>query len=61
VVICRSSRLIEIADRLTLYKVESQLCRAGVRLVSVPSELSKGIKWERLKGGTYSRFTLKGP
>jgi DNA gyrase inhibitor GyrI len=45
----------------SLYKVESQVYRAGVSVQQEPKNLPEGVQYVKFKGGKYSRFVLTGP
>jgi predicted transcriptional regulator YdeE len=50
-----------ITGYLSLYKVHTQIYRAGFALDAPPVELPARLSYEHFKGGKYSRFVLKGP
>jgi DNA gyrase inhibitor GyrI len=50
----------KITGYLSLYKVEARLYRAGVALAAEPQNLPPSLKYEKFKGGKYSRFVLTG-
>src|SRR5271156_756254 len=55
----------EITGYMSLYKVGPQIYRAGVALAATPPAgtkgLPEGLRYEKFKGGRYSRFVLTGP
>ncbi|HEY3861355.1 MAG TPA: GyrI-like domain-containing protein [Verrucomicrobiae bacterium] len=52
-----------IAGAMSLYKSndDKSAYRAGFSLTSQPPQLPPGLKYERLKGGSYACFVLTGP
>lgn len=50
----------KITGYTSLYKVEPKIYRAGVSLTEEPKNLPDGLKYEKFKGGKYSRFVLTG-
>jgi DNA gyrase inhibitor GyrI len=44
-----------------LFKVGPKIYRAGVSLAAEPKNLPANLKYEKFKGGKYSRFVLTGP
>jgi DNA gyrase inhibitor GyrI len=51
----------KITGYTSLYKVEPKIYRAGVSLTAEPKNLPEGVRYEKFKGGRYSRFVLTGP
>jgi effector-binding domain-containing protein len=51
----------KITGYMSLYKIGSQIYRAGVALAAAPKDLPEGLAYEKFKGGKYSRFVLTGP
>lgn len=51
----------KITGYISLYKVGPKVYRAGVSLAAEPKNLPDGVKYEKFKGGKYSRFVLTGP
>ena len=51
----------KITGYTSLYKRGPKIYRAGVSLAGEPKNLPEGLKYERFKGGRYSRFVLTGP
>jgi predicted transcriptional regulator YdeE len=49
-----------ITGYFSLYKVESQIYRAGVSLEGKPDDLPMGLTYEKFPGGKYAKFTLTG-
>jgi DNA gyrase inhibitor GyrI len=50
-----------ITGYMSLYKVEPKIYRAGVSVAAEPKNLPAGLKYEKFKGGKYSKFVLTGP
>jgi effector-binding domain-containing protein len=51
----------KITGYMSLYKVEPKIYRAGVAFAAEPKDLPAGLRYEKFKGGKYSRFVLTGP
>ena len=51
----------QITGYTSLYKVAPKIYRAGVSLTAEPKNLPPGVRYEKFKGGKYSRFVLTGP
>ena len=51
----------KITGYTSLYKVNPKIYRAGVSLAAEPKNLPEGVRYEKFKGGKYSRFVLTGP
>jgi effector-binding domain-containing protein len=51
----------KITGFTSLYKVGPMLYRAGVSLAAEPKNLPESLRYEKFKGGKYSRFVLTGP
>jgi effector-binding domain-containing protein len=51
----------QITGYTSLYKVGPKIYRAGVSLAAEPKNLPENLKYEKFKGGKYSRFVLTGP
>jgi len=51
----------KIAGYTSLYKVGPGIYRAGVSLAAEPKNLPSNMKYEKFRGGKYSRFVLTGP
>ena len=51
----------KIAGYLSLYKMNTGRYRAGFALEAPPSELPKGLAYEKFEGGRYAKFVLTGP
>jgi TetR/AcrR family transcriptional regulator, transcriptional repressor for nem operon len=56
---------IEVYNRITgymsLYRMDQNVYRAGVRLAEKPRHLPKGMHYEQYAGGKFYRFVLTGP
>jgi predicted transcriptional regulator YdeE len=50
----------QITGYFSLYKVETQIYRAGVSVASEPEQLPEGVAYEKVGAGNYARFTLVG-
>lgn len=50
----------KITGYMSLYKAEAKIYRAGFALAAEPKNLPAALKYEKFKGGKYSRFTLTG-
>ncbi|MGD0908237.1 MAG: GyrI-like domain-containing protein [Candidatus Acidiferrales bacterium] len=51
----------KITGYTSLYKIGPSVYRAGVSLAAEPKNLPSSVKYEKFKGGKYSRFVLTGP
>jgi DNA gyrase inhibitor GyrI len=52
----------KITGFMSLYKFKPKMTyRAGVAVASKPTNLPKGLQYEKFEGGKYSRFILTGP
>jgi DNA gyrase inhibitor GyrI len=51
----------KITGYMSLYKVGPKIYRAGVSLAAEAKNLPGSVKYEKFKGGKYSRFVLTGP
>ncbi len=51
----------KIAGYLSLYKMNTGTYRAGFALEAPPSELPRGLAYEKFEGGRYAKFVLTGP
>jgi effector-binding domain-containing protein len=51
----------KITGYTSLFKVGPKIYRAGVSLAAEPKNLPANLKYEKFKGGKYSRFVLTGP
>ena len=51
----------EVTGYLSLYRVPTQVYRAGVSLDAPPVALPVGLSYELFAGGKYIRFVLTGP
>jgi DNA gyrase inhibitor GyrI len=45
---------------MSLYKVGPKIYRAGVAVATEPKNLPENIRYEKFKGGKYSKFVLTG-
>jgi effector-binding domain-containing protein len=50
----------KITGYMSLYKVGPKVYRAGLALAAEPKNLPANLRYEKFKGGKYSRFTLTG-
>ena len=50
----------QIIGHLSLYKVGPKIYRAGVAVAAAPRSLPEGLRYEKFKGGKYSRFVMTG-
>jgi len=50
----------QIAGRMSLYKMNPNVYRAGFALAAKPVKLPSDLKYEVFAGGTYSKFVLTG-
>lgn len=50
-----------ITGYLSLYKMGPQVYRAGVSVAGSPEKLPEGLRYEKFRGGKYTRFVLTGP
>jgi effector-binding domain-containing protein len=50
-----------ITGFISLYKMNTQVYRAGFALEAPPSQLPNGLKYELFAGGPYAKFVLTGP
>ena len=51
----------KITGYMSLYKMTTSTYRAGFALEAPPSELPKGLSYEKFEGGRYAKFVLTGP
>jgi effector-binding domain-containing protein len=51
----------QVTGYLSLYKMGPNIYRAGVALAAEPNHLPENVKYEKFRGGKYSRFVLTGP
>jgi effector-binding domain-containing protein len=51
----------KITGYMSLYKMATGTYRAGFALEAPPSELPKGLTYEKFEGGRYAKFVLTGP
>ena len=50
----------KITGYMSLYKAGPKIYRAGLALAAEPKNLPANLKYEKFKGGKYSRFVLTG-
>jgi predicted transcriptional regulator YdeE len=51
----------QITGYMSLYKVATQVYRAGISLSETPVALPEGVEYLKFPGGKYSGFVLTGP
>jgi effector-binding domain-containing protein len=51
----------KITGYMSLYKMGPNIYRAGVSVASEPKNVPESLKYEKFRGGKYSRFVLTGP
>lgn len=51
----------KVTRYMSLYKMNANIYRAGVALAAEPNHLPENVKYEKFRGGKYSRFVLTGP
>ena len=51
----------KITGYMSLYKVGPKIYRAGVSVAAEPKNLPENFRYEKFKGGKYSKFVLTGP
>jgi effector-binding domain-containing protein len=51
----------KITGYMSLYKRGPKIYRAGVSVAGEPKNLPENLRYEKFKGGKYSRFILTGP
>jgi effector-binding domain-containing protein len=56
----RVSEHNKITGYMSLYKVGPKIYRAGVSVAAEPRNLPEGFRYEKFKGGKYSKFVLTG-
>jgi len=56
----RISEHNKVAGYMSLYKVGPNIYRAGVAVAAEPKNLSENVRYEKFKGGKYSKFVLTG-
>jgi effector-binding domain-containing protein len=57
----RISEHNKVTEYMSLYKVGPKIYRAGVAVAEEPKNLPENVRYEKFKGGKYSRFVLTGP
>jgi len=50
----------KITGFMSLYKVGPKIYRAGVSVAAEPKNLPENVRYEKFKGGKYSKFVLTG-
>jgi|SRR5947209_4162723 len=50
----------KVGGYTSLYKAPQQIYRAGVTTSEPPRNLPEGVRYEKFKGGKYSKFVLTG-
>ena len=55
--ICEQNK---VTGYTSLYRVPEKIYRAGLTLAEAPKNLPAGMKYEKFKGGKYSKFVLTG-
>lgn len=50
----------QVTGYMSLYKVGPKVYRAGVSVATEPKNLPANLRYEKFKGGKYSRFVLTG-
>src|SRR6202140_523862 len=50
----------KITGYMSLYKVGPKIYRAGVSVATEPKSLPENLRYEKFKGGKYSRFVVTG-
>ncbi len=51
----------KIVGYMSLYKMSPNVYRAGFALSAEPTNLPDGLRYEKFRGGEFSRFVLTGP
>ena len=51
----------QVTGYTSLYKVGPKVYRAGVSVAAEPKNLPADLRYEKFKGGKYSKFVLTGP
>ena len=51
----------KITGFVSLYKVGPKIYRAGVSVADAPRDLPPSVRYEKFKGGKYSKFVYTGP
>jgi GyrI-like small molecule binding domain len=51
----------QITGYMSLYRMDQNVYRAGVRLAGKPRHLPRGMHYENYPGGKFYRFVLTGP
>jgi len=50
-----------ITGYMSLYRMDQNVYRAGVRVLEKPQHLPEGVRYEKYAGGRFHRFVLTGP
>src|SRR5260370_42646073 len=58
--VSRISEDNKVTGYMSLYKVGPKIYRAGVAVAAEPKNLPENIRYEKFKGGKYSKFVLTG-
>ena len=56
----RISEHNKVAGYMSLYKTVPKIYRAGVAAAAEPKNLPENVRYEKFKGGKYSKFVLTG-
>ena len=56
----RISEHNKVAGYMSLYKTVPKIYRAGVAVAAEPKNLPENVRYEKFKGGKYSKFVLTG-
>ena len=58
--VARISEHNKVTGYMSLYKIGPKIYRAGVAVTAEPKNLLENMRYEKFKGGKYSRFVLIG-
>ena len=58
--VSRISEHNKVAGYMSLYKTGPKIYRAGVAVAAEPKNLPENVRYEKFKGGKYSKFVLTG-
>ena len=58
--VARISENNKVTGYMSLYKIGPKIYRAGLALAAEPKNLTENLRYEKFKGGKYSRFVLTG-
>lgn len=50
-----------VTGYMSLYRMDQNVYRAGVRVLEKPQHLPEGLRYEKYAGGKFHRFVLTGP